>query len=91
MDDPARIRYTRTIPAPDDSEGWVVLPVVELPPPDDEDEGWPLDELDRYIDMVAERFGKEKTVIDLLTHCLFRTAEDLEDPAHQMGRRVPAV
>lgn len=85
-DDPARIRHFRIIATPGDLDGWVVLPVVELP--GDGDDGWPLEMLDRYADMVAERFRFDE---DLLTHCLFRTTEELEDPAHQMGTRVPAA
>lgn len=84
----ARIRYFRIIPTPGDLDGWVVLPVVELPPYGDD--GWPFEELTRYVDLVADRFRDEPFAEDLLTHCLFRSTDELTNPAHQMGSKVPA-
>ena len=90
MGDPARIRYLRIIPTPGDLDGWAALPVVELPPDGDRRDGWPLEKLNRYRDMVADRFIAEFGE-DLWAHCFFRTPEELEDPSHQMGAKVPAA
>ena len=90
MGDPAHIRYLRIIPTPGDLDGWVALPVVELPPHGDGHDGWPLDEIYRYRDMVADRFIAEFGE-DLWATCLFRTPEELRDPAHQMGAKVPSA
>jgi hypothetical protein len=88
--DPARVRYLRIIPTPDDLDGWVALPIVEIPLEGDGDHGLPLAEMYRYADMVAERFTAEFGAY-LMAHCLFRTPEELQDPAHQMGMKLPAA
>ena len=90
-DDPARIRYFRIIAAPYDLDGWVVLPVVELPLAGDGDEGWPLEEMFRYRNMVRARFFTELGGENLWATCLFRSPEELRDPAHRMGAKVPAA
>lgn len=90
-DDPARIRYFRIIAAPHASDVWVVLPVVELPLAGDGDEGWPLEEMSRYRNMVRDRFFAELGWENLWVTCLFRSPEELWDPAHRMGTKVPAA
>ncbi len=89
--DPARIRYFRIIADPYDLDGWVVLPVVELPLTGDGDEGWPREEMFRYRNMVRDRFFAELGGENLWVTCLFRSREELRDPAHRMGAEVPAA
>ena len=89
MGDPARVRYFRIMATPGDLDGWVVLPVIELP--SEGDDGWPVDRLSRYRDMVSERFHAVPLDEDLWAHCLFRTPEELENPAHRMGAEIPAA
>lgn len=90
MDDPARIRFLRIIPTPGDLDGWVALPIVELPHDGDGESGWTLAKLDRYSDMISDRFVTEFGEY-LIAHCLFRTPEELQDPAHQRGAELPAA
>ena len=68
---------------PGDLDGWVVLPVIEVP--SEGDDGWPVDRLSRYRDMVSERFHAVPLDEDLWAHCLFRTPEELENPAPPDG------
>ena len=87
--DSARVRYFRIIPDPH-LDGWVVLPVIELAAQGSGEDGWPLEEIFRYEDMVLDRFIAELGRHGLWATCLFRTPEELQDPVHQMGAKVPA-
>lgn len=90
--DPARIRYFRIIADPYNLDGWVVLPIVELPlPGDGDDEVWPREEMFRYRNVVRDRFFAELGAENLWVTCLFRSPEELRDPAHRMGAQVPAA
>ncbi len=76
--DAARVRYVSLEPDFDYDDAWIVLVTWEIPAQGDED--WPPEFLDEY------RRRTRDTVRDVGTaHCLFRTPDEISDPAHQRG------
>lgn len=86
MGDPARVRFAWVEPDSYIDDGWVLTAIWELPDYGDDPEGWPLETLQKYRRLLAAAYADD---FDVLTDSLFRTAEDLADPAHQRGRRIP--
>ena len=84
--DPARIRYAWTDPDPYIDGGWVVTAIWELPDYENDPGGWPFETLEKYRRLLDEVYADD---FDVLTSCLFRTGQELADPVHQRGRRIP--
>ena len=84
--DPARIRYAWIEADPYLDDTWVVITIWELPDfADDDPGGWPYETRDRYFRLLAEHYSDN---FDVLTHCVFRTAAQLADPAQQRGQPI---
>jgi len=82
--DDARARYLSVEPDFDFVDEWIVFVTWELPPPTGET--WPLKILDHYEQRTREAVGAEGS-----THCLFRTPEEIAEPAHQRGEQLQAA
>jgi hypothetical protein len=84
--DRARVRYALIEPDLDHDDRWLVLATWELPDPPAGMDTWPLDELDRYVELTA------KALEDLTpsVECLFRTVDELATDA-KLGRPVPEL
>lgn len=81
--DDARIRFANIEADPDFEGEWLVLATWELPDPTTPDEGWPLEQLDGYCELLADR------LTDLAaTECLFRTSAELAEDA-KLGNAIP--
>ncbi|MCY4631541.1 MAG: hypothetical protein OXE75_11765 [bacterium] len=74
----ARVRYFWIEPDYDCVDEWMICAIWELPPHGGE--CWPLEVLDKYRRCTREAIGDAA-----FTHSLFRTSEQLADPAHQRG------
>jgi hypothetical protein len=85
--DPARVRYAWFEADPYLDDRWVVYATWELPDyrPDDPS-AWPLETRDKYYRLLFDHYGDNP---DVLTHCSFRTAGQLTEPAQQRGRPIP--
>ena len=85
--DPARVRYAWIEADPYLDDGWVVCAIFELPDyRRDDPSGWPLEMVDKYYRLLFDHYRDNP---DVLTDNLFRTADQLADPAHQRGQRIP--
>ena len=81
--DTARIRYVSIEADPDFEGERLVLATWELPEPLAPDQGWPLELLDKYCELLADRLAGLAS-----TECLFRTSEELVEDA-KLGNAVP--
>lgn len=82
--DDARIRLAAIEADPDFDDEWLVLTTWELPEPPTAD-GWPLEELDRYCELLSDHLAALAA-----TECLFRTSSELVDDA-KLGTAVPSA
>ena len=76
--DAARVRYFWMEPDYDYVDEWMICAIWELP--SHGDECWPLEMLDKYRRRTREAIGDAA-----FSDSLFRTSEQLADPAHQRG------
>ena len=82
--DDARARYLSVEPDFDFVDEWIVIVTWELPPPSGET--WPLKILDQYEDRTRNAVGRATTTL-----CLFRTPDEIAEPAHQRGEQLQAA
>ena len=82
--DDARARYFSVEPDFDFIDEWMVLVTWELPPPSGE--SWPLNVLDHYQERTRDAVGRSTTML-----CLFRTPDEIAEPAHQRGEQLQAA
>lgn len=82
--DDARVRYLSVEPDFDFDGEWIVIVTWELPPPSGE--SWPLKILDHYEERTRDIVGRAATTL-----CLFRTPDEITEPAHQRGEQLQAA
>ena len=82
--DDARVRYLSVEPDFDFDGEWIVIVTWELPPPSGE--SWPLKILDHYAERTRDTVGRAATTL-----CLFRTPDEIAEPAHQRGEQLQAA
>ena len=97
--DKARIRYMDIESDSYHDQKYVVLSFWELPDLNRSQKTWPLDTLDRYINMVDDHFAarlSDRFVDSTRSMCWFRTRDELEEsedgrPVYRSGRPVRAL
>ena len=82
--DDARVRYLSVEPDFNFVDEWIVIVTWELPPPNGE--SWPLKVLDNYEERTRNAVGRARTTL-----CLFRTPDEIAEPAHQRGEQLQAA
>ena len=82
--DDARVRYLSVEPDFDFDGEWIAIVTWELPPPSGE--SWPLKILDHYEERTRDAVGRATTTL-----CLFRTPDEIAEPAHQRGEQLQAA
>ncbi len=82
--DKARVRYLSVEPGFDFLDEWIAIVTWELPPPTGE--SWPLKVLYRYEDRTRDAVGRATDSV-----CLFRTPDEIAEPAHQRGEQLQAA
>jgi hypothetical protein len=84
--DRARVRHALIESDPYQDDRLLVLATWELPDPFSGAETWPLEELDRYVELTARALEDLTPAVE----CLFRTHDELAGDA-RLGTPVPEL
>lgn len=84
--DRARVRHALIEPDPYQDDRLLVLATWELPDPPQSSDTWPLEQLDRYVDLTTRALEDLTPAVE----CLFRTRDELARDA-KLGVPIPEL